>query len=436
MEHDHSHHLFSLNESINRLEKAEEGERLEIIQELDNHLKVLVGEQRVPITQEFTELISVNYSTIREIREPENEKELCDIIKNAYDDGNTIVRVVGSGHSVKASIFDEDEIPQGKTLIRLSLKKLRGIISLNRENKTVRVRAGTHIGLDPKQPDLQKKDCLVYNLDGYALPELGGIIHQTVGGFLSTGSSGASTKSSLNDSLLALRIIDGKGTPHELSRDGENSSEFLAAAVSMGLLGVITEVTFQLVDEFFVSGDEVNAPMNNASRDYNLGSPVDLFGNGDPKIQVPSLQEWFENGDKYNAEYGRIILWPQKDVERAAIWRGKKIPVNDDHGNRQKTDPYWEFPGIFGSQIPAQLVASIVLKALNLFNSNNPIYTAIASRLLKIFVPLGQKPFQEIWLDGLCMDNRVSDYLLPVSFSELWFPVDKANGMSFLHFSL
>jgi len=51
------------------------------------------------------------------------------------------------------------------------------------------------------------------------------------------------------------------------------------------------------------------------------------------------------------------------------------------------------------------------------------------------FMPLdkdskdGPKKFQDTWYNTLPMDNGISDTVLPIQFSELWFPVEKTKEM-------
>lgn len=88
---------------------------------------------------------------------------------------------------------------------------------------------------------------------GYALPVLGNVTGQSVGGVVSTGTHGKNPRygslSSLVQSIrlvlangtvknIALKTLDGKATQDPLSR---------AAGVSMGLLGVVSTVTFRCV---------------------------------------------------------------------------------------------------------------------------------------------------------------------------------------------
>lgn len=95
---------------------------------------------------------------------------------------------------------------------------------------------------------------------GWSLPDLGGIDHQTVGGFLSTGSSGgfapAQDQFTLDSAIQSIRFVDGQGVVHTVYK---GTDEFNAVGVSVGLLGIITEVTIQCVEQFNIVGTEETA---------------------------------------------------------------------------------------------------------------------------------------------------------------------------------
>ena len=83
---------------------------------------------------------------------------------------------------------------------------------------------------------------------GLALPILGAIAEQTVSGAISTATHGGSLHfGTLSDSVEALRIVRADGSVVEVDR---SHPSFGAASVSLGLLGVISTVTFRCVPAF------------------------------------------------------------------------------------------------------------------------------------------------------------------------------------------
>jgi len=122
------------------------------------------------------------------LHKPSSEKEIIDIVKKAHA-ARSQVRVIGAAHSSPSNIILD--APQGvfpKNVVLISLTKYRGV-SIDKDKKLAIVKAGTNLDKDPEEADSTTENGLAFQLQqaGFALPDLGGITHQTVGGFLSTG---------------------------------------------------------------------------------------------------------------------------------------------------------------------------------------------------------------------------------------------------------
>ena len=122
------------------------------------------------------------------LHKPTSEQEIIDIVKKAYE-ARTQVRVIGAAHSSPSNIILD--APQGvfpKNVVLISLTKYRGV-SIDKDKKLAIVKAGTNLDIDPEEADSTTENGLAFQLQqaGFGLPDLGGITHQTVGGFLSTG---------------------------------------------------------------------------------------------------------------------------------------------------------------------------------------------------------------------------------------------------------
>ncbi|GBB95870.1 hypothetical protein RclHR1_02630015 [Rhizophagus clarus] len=410
------HELFNwINDTIKKLLKTKnDEEKASIVKEIHDELLKLEQVKLPPPSE------GRKKDPEAEIHYPETVKEIQDIVKDAYNSGNTIVRVIGSNHSIKDAIWDA---PPDKTVKLLSLSKFNGV-DINQADQTATVKAGTHLNRDPLDSNSTDENSFNYIIDkaGFALPDLGGIAHQTVGGFLSTGSSGGSLKYSIEDSIVSISLINGKGDIETL-KYGED--KFFAAGVSMGLYGIITHVTFKLIPNYYIYGSQVCAIMNSGlNPDYQEGCPIDLLGPGTQT--VPSLQKFFAEDDN---EYTRLFWWPQDRVNRLTIWKAKRTNVNDLEGYVKPTSPYKEFPEYFGSEIPAQILARIVYVILNLFLSDEEWYKKIAALLLSLFNGIVLQSFQDIWYKGIPMDDQVSDTILPTTFTELWFSIDQTQEL-------
>jgi len=176
------------------------------------------------------------------------------------------------------------------------------------------VEAGCHLGRDPYDPTgtATWERSLNHQLQraGYALEDLGGISHQTVSGFLATGSSGGSIQYTIDDNLVGIRFIDGTGNIHDAWADDPASQDlFDAVGVSMGLLGVVSKITLRVRRTFNIFGTQVTTKTPDAV--------MDLFGE-DPR--KPNLADFMRD-----APYTRLMWWPQNDFDRLQVWQATRM---------------------------------------------------------------------------------------------------------------
>lgn len=356
---------------------------------------------------------------------PRDESELRALILHARRTGR-LVRARGAAHSVHAAIFTDayagsDPDPDG---INIMLDGLRAI-QFDDAALRVTVQAGCNLGRDPGDPTGTStlENSLFHRLHrrGWALPDTGGIIHQTVGGFLGTGSSGGSLQHSVGDQIVALRLIDGLGEPHTLTAE-KDGDRFLAAGVSVGLLGVVVAVTFQCVPAFDIIGQE--------STTTEDGCAIDLFGPG--SVGRPSLERFFRE-----TEHGRLLWWPQTGVRRVLVWQGRRMtPAERENPAYARPKPYKQFTTFLGSTLPAQLMGGGFFYAIRHWNSRGvlgaitrAVLKVVLAPFIKLFVRLdgkqGPQRFWDAWWRTLPMDNAASDRLLPTRFTEVWIPIER-----------
>ena len=350
------------------------------------------------------------------IQYPTNELEIQALVKHAYQHGSTNIRVIGSGHSYKKAIYDEQGMNNAQKLIILSLDKYHGV-TIDKKNNVAVVKAGTIIGPNPELDNENIEESLVWILDrtGYAVPALAGIARQTVAGFLSTGSSGGSLLYSFYDALVGIRMIDGKGIIRDISKE---DCKFHAVGVSMGLLGIITSVNISLTTKsYYIKGLQTTSPISPISSNLSTGCPLDIFGDGNK--QFPSLTEFF----KTSGDYSRVIWYPQKDFDRSVIWVASRY-------NRRPLlpiVPYQQFPE------PNITVGSLglvdALTTINVFAADTEEAYSLVYSILDQVQPIGEQKFFDKYYDSLCMDNKLSFKILPFSFSELWIPIGKAKAV-------
>ncbi|NIV14174.1 MAG: FAD-binding protein [Aliifodinibius sp.] len=370
---------------------------------------------------------------------PANEDEIVQLVKRANEDGLQ-VRASGSHHSVHAAIFtDHFEVPHhgaergakkgGEAGINILLDRMINVKF--HDNMRVTVQAGCHLGKDPADPTKTstEENSLFYQLDrhGWALPTMGGIIHQTVAGFMSTGSAGGTLQHSLGEHIAAIRLVDGKGEIHELS-EAKDSGKFFAAGVSMGLFGIITAVTFKCLKKFHVIGEEVTTKVEDCK--------IDLFGSGGNG--KPSLQKYLED-----TEHARLLWWPQKGAEKITVWEGHTMrpeDYNSQTGSFEnfKPKPYKQFPELFNSNLPAQIFAGIYYRLIKRWNAAGLLGSITRFFLKFLLAPSisffaetvgegGRQSFWDTWWKVLPMDNKLSDKWIPFEFMEMWVDISKTQ---------
>ncbi|HYR90885.1 MAG TPA: D-arabinono-1,4-lactone oxidase [Terriglobia bacterium] len=159
--------------------------------------------------------------------EPASEADVIALVKEALAKGET-VRTQGAGHSWSGFVVTD------KTLLQLD-KLNKGLIAdVLKRRYTV-------------QAGIRLKD-LINNLalDGLAMKNLGSITEQSIAGAISTGTHGTGLRlGNISSSIVGMKLVTGTGDVLTIK---ESDGDLLEAArVSIGMLGVITEVTIEVV---------------------------------------------------------------------------------------------------------------------------------------------------------------------------------------------
>lgn len=413
---------------------------------------------------------------------PTTEDEIICLVKKAYDEGLQI-RVRGAAHSVAWSIYTDpgpgdppiantvsvQEPPQGPNIniIFDSFKKLEWI---DEEHGIVEAEAGIHLGADPDDPSgpSSLEESLLYQTfqKGWGVNDLGGITHQTISGFVTSGSAGGSLTYDL-DNIIAFRVIDGTGDVRWIEKGDDI---FDAMSLSLGLLGIITKVRLQLNKTFNIYGQEYTTPT------HLDACPIDLFGSGtDDK---PSLKQFLEQ-----TPYTRILWWPQRKVERIVTWQAVRgAPATT--GGRASVQvfnpvPYEEFSedffgqaeqltgavfftllgnkGFFttwgklgrdftqfhtnlrqiwqakfgkflGSALATGMFRFVFFFVVLFFSLFKSLLLALYPTIVNLFQPMSKKgkpntTFQDYYWRSLPMDNTADDVLMGTAFTEIWIPL-------------
>jgi FAD/FMN-containing dehydrogenase len=411
---------------------------------------------------------------------PASEEELVALVKSAYRKGKRL-RVRGAAHSVSHAIYTTargrarvsvQKPPPGDD-INVMLDRYRSWETKDERRKLVEAQAGIHLGADPSDPtkDATLKSSLFYGLaqKGWSLDSTGGITHQTLSGFTSTGSSGGSLIHTTNTNLYGVRIIDGEGSVHELTREDADPDLFHSSLPSFGVLGVISTVTLECTDVFAIEGHEAVTTLKDCA--------ADVLGPG--RGGKPSLEQYLKD-----RPYSRLEWWPQRGAERMVTWEAIRKPVppgfrpkpykrfagspeaaqqmisllftilgNLDDLDRAKRllEDNWELLqvalrsegvlrdlGFVGRVLAeflskaAELGVDTAIDVLKL--AQKPLRKAVPDflpELLGAFIPVdgknGPQRFTDYGWSGLPMDNSANDELLTTEFTEPWIPLGRTQ---------
>lgn len=148
------------------------------------------------------------------------------------------VKAAGSGHSFSPIAQPVD--------LQLQLQRLTGIVSHDSRTHRVRVRAGT---------PLRELNVQLHAL-GLAMPNLGDFDGQTVSGAIATGTHGTGGRlTGLAGFVRGLELVlaDGSVVWYD---DLQHPELVPAAAISLGALGVVTELELQCVPAFLLHAHE------------------------------------------------------------------------------------------------------------------------------------------------------------------------------------
>ena len=177
------------------------------------------------------------------IVEASNEQDVETAIADASRSGLRL-RTPGSGHSVTPVSCTDG--------ILLDTRGLTGITAIDKTSRTATVRSHTTIA-ELGAPLWEA---------GLALKNQGDIDAQTIAGAVATSTHGSGqTLGSFSSVLSACRLVDAKGTIRELSLD-KNPDEMAAAQCSIGMLGVMTELTIQLAPAYHLHEQIVFMPVD------------------------------------------------------------------------------------------------------------------------------------------------------------------------------
>jgi D-arabinono-1,4-lactone oxidase len=319
-------------------------------------------------------------------------------VKECLSNGS-ILRIAGAQHSTPEAVF----APEGEKAIRVKLGgDLRAIEWLYKDpvndTITLRVGAGCNLGIDPSDPKSNASNSLTRQLDarGYALPILGGMSHQTIGGYMSTSTAGGSIDFGCADSILAIELVDGQGQVRNLDK-AANPDEFNAAAVSMGLFGVFTHITITAGKKYLVKGKE-----------ETVLRPNSIITSGTAFLDAVHQNHYVHN-----------VWFAAEFVNSVLQWTGNQVA--DDPGN-----PVVPYVHPLESRNMNYAAATTFLATAWLTYDNAP---QLAALIFNIIQPVGSSQnFCDHWYRALPNDDlALIDVVIRVQFTEIWIDLEDAQ---------
>ncbi len=167
---------------------------------------------------------------VRQRGAPESEAALAEMVREATSQGLN-VRCAGSGHS-----FTPVALTSG---LHLTLSNMQGVVTIDQARKRVAVKAGTTINQLGK----------VLKSNGLSLINQGDIDSQALAGALTTGTHGTgATLGNMASQIVGMRLVQPDGSV--LVVDETTPDLLEAARVSIGMLGIISEITLQAMDSY------------------------------------------------------------------------------------------------------------------------------------------------------------------------------------------
>ncbi len=187
------------------------------------------------------------------IETPDSEEALITLVKQAAK-AKQPIRVTGTGHSFTPLCATDGML--------VSLDGMQGMVSVDLANLNATVWGGTKLWQlgDPLREA------------GMAMDSMGDIDRQSIAGAISTGTHGTGHGvGSISRQVIGLRLIAASGDIVECSAE-KNPELLKAAQVSLGALGIVSQVTLRLVPAYRLHERQWNAMFDEcfASLDKNI----------------------------------------------------------------------------------------------------------------------------------------------------------------------
>lgn len=209
---------------------------------------------------------------------PQSLEEIQKIVNLARRCRRRLV-VVGCGHSPSDLTCTSSWM--------VNLDDYSRVLRVDKQKKIMAVEGGIRLR------DLNSKA----NAQGLTMPNLGSIHDQSIVGAMATATHGSSMSHGLlSESVRSLRIVLSNGQAVRCSAE-QNQDLFRAALVSLGALGIITEVEFEMIESCNVEWVQTLKPLG------------EILARWDSDL-------WWEK------EFTRV--WWMPYMKRAIVWSAEK----------------------------------------------------------------------------------------------------------------
>jgi len=184
------------------------------------------------------------------ITAPGSEDELASLMKSSAGP----IRPVGSGHSFTGLVPSEGTI--------VNVGQFAGLVSHDPVDKTATLGAGTRL----------RHAARLLSDVGLGFNNLPDIDVQTLAGSFSTATHGTGKSlPAIHDHVIAMRLVTPEGDILNVNK-ADNPDLFEAAKVSLGALGVATQYTLQLRDNYALRRRMWIKPVEEALADFETKS--------------------------------------------------------------------------------------------------------------------------------------------------------------------
>jgi hypothetical protein len=336
---------------------------------------------------------------------PETEAQIIELVRFAKQHAIKI-RAFGSKGSEKPAYSIDQDLDISMMLDRVCH------IQSSESDCSIRVGGGCFFSLPNYQSVRfdtqinQPKTILDFLKEkGWALSNLSSTVNETIAGQISTGSSGASYNYDFYESILSIRVVDGNGEVRVIDQE---HPDFGALGISLGLLGIITEVTLQCEPEYRVKGVEYSKMLGKNSLEL---------------LNQKKMEEFFSKHD-----YAQIYWVPQFGINRVHLWEVNRCEIDQ---------PKKKYANFFKGQYMIGVLGRFYTRVWNRMygpkSSKGIIYflskfiTSVYKTPLAVFAKPSDQDFCDEWSSILPVNNYFDNRYMNVQTMELIFPFSKAS---------